>query len=109
MAAERLRGKFGFIRDVLVLIAMVPFGPLLYAEHRLVVAHQRRRMARYHPVASIERAGRGYRLVLAEAYVLVQCAWSEADRLRVEVDGRGFVFRVEFRRQVDGGFSPFIE
>jgi hypothetical protein len=48
-------------------------------------------------------------LALAEAYALVQCAWLEAERLRVEVDGRLFDFRVEFLPEADGKYVPFIE
>jgi hypothetical protein len=59
-------------------------------------------------MASPASAGLLRELALAEAYVLVQCAWSEADRLRIEVDGRGFDFRVEFHRELDGSFVLFI-
>ncbi len=50
----------------------------------------------------------GRELARAEVYVLVQCAWTEAEFVSVNVDGQVFVFRVEFVRQQDGSFFPLI-
>jgi hypothetical protein len=44
----------------------------------------------------------------AEAYVLVQCGWVEAESIRVELDGQAFEFRVNFELGADGKFGPAI-
>ena len=66
MAVARAREKLGSIAVWLLVIAALPFAPLAYVVDRLNTARQRRRLARYCPVASIEPAGSGYRLLLKD-------------------------------------------
>jgi hypothetical protein len=47
-------------------------------------------------------------LARAEAYVMVQCAWHEGGALAVELDGRLFNVRIEFRQTEAGGYFPHV-
>ncbi|WP_394834466.1 hypothetical protein LVJ94_49020 [Pendulispora rubella] len=48
-------------------------------------------------------------LARAEAYVRVQAAWEEGDRIEIELDGRPYSFRLEFRAGGAGGLVPHVE
>ncbi len=63
------------------------------------------------PARAITVGADGYdrELARAEAYVLVQAAWIETDTLTIELNGRLFVFRVEFRTASDGRLTPHVE
>lgn len=50
----------------------------------------------------------GRDIARAEAYVLVECAWVEADMVSVELDGESFDFRVRFEPGVAGRFTPVV-
>lgn len=44
----------------------------------------------------------------AQAYVMVQCAWYEDERITVELDGQTFGFEIRFERAETGVYWPVV-
>jgi hypothetical protein len=47
-------------------------------------------------------------LARAEVYALVQCAWVEAEHVRVQLDGAEFGFDVRLKQLADGRYWPEV-
>lgn len=44
----------------------------------------------------------------AQAYVMVQCAWYEGERITIELDGQAFGFEIRFERAERGVYWPVV-